>query len=68
MTDHELAAILAPVHAEFRDLFSRITDLLTTLTNRVEVLELERLHRQPSDDGMMEIQAGCPDAETSEQP
>ena len=46
----------------------RIITFLEALSARVEVLELEHLHRQAAGDGMMETQAGCTDAETSAQP
>jgi hypothetical protein len=65
MIDDETARVIIE---EIRDTFSRIMPLLERLHDRVEVLELKDLHRQASGDGMMEIQAGCTDAETSEQP
>jgi len=62
--DAEILAALEPIS----DLVARILTLVETLNTRVEVLELEQLHRQPAADSMMEMQAGCTDAETSLQP
>ncbi len=50
-------------------LIERLSQLLAAATDRIEVLELKDLHRQAADDAMMETRkAGCPDAQTSEQP
>jgi hypothetical protein len=46
MTDDEMTALTSALVGPVRELLDRMTTLIEKLTNRVEVLELESLHRR----------------------
>jgi hypothetical protein len=51
MTDEDAKQIADAFVGPVREVLERVMALVERLTNRVEVLELERLHRQPAAGG-----------------